>query len=88
MWAQTDAIREQLAPHHVAVTALHVGYMDTDMISGLDVAKSDPASVASAALDGVASAAHEVLADDLTRHARAALGVTHTPPIADGPSPP
>ncbi|TPG35043.1 SDR family oxidoreductase [Mycolicibacterium hodleri] len=78
LWAQTDSVREQLATHDVTVTALHVGYMDTDMISELTVDKNDPALIAAAALDGVAAAAREVLADDLTRHTRASLGGDHT----------
>src|SRR3954454_14964881 len=30
-WALTNAVREELAPRGIAVAALHVGYMDTDM---------------------------------------------------------
>jgi NAD(P)-dependent dehydrogenase (short-subunit alcohol dehydrogenase family) len=78
LWAQTDSVREQLASRGVTVTALHVGYMDTDMISGLHVDKNDPALIAAAALDGAAAGVHEVLADDLTRHTRASLGGDHT----------
>jgi NAD(P)-dependent dehydrogenase (short-subunit alcohol dehydrogenase family) len=74
LWAQTDSVREELASHDVTVTALHVGYMDTDMVSEVSATKSDPALIAAAALDGVASAACEVLADDLTRQIRASLG--------------
>ena len=74
LWAQTDSVREELASHGVSVTALHVGYMDTDMISDLSVAKNDPGLIAAVALDGVATAAREVLADDLTRQIRASLG--------------
>jgi NAD(P)-dependent dehydrogenase (short-subunit alcohol dehydrogenase family) len=74
LWAQTDSVRDELASRGVTVTALHVGYMDTDMVSNLDAAKNDPALIAAAALDGVATGAHEVLADDLTRQIRASLG--------------
>jgi NAD(P)-dependent dehydrogenase (short-subunit alcohol dehydrogenase family) len=74
LWAQTDSVRGELASRGVTVTALHVGYMDTDMISDLSVAKNDPGLIAAAALDGVATAAREVLADDLTRQIRASLG--------------
>jgi NAD(P)-dependent dehydrogenase (short-subunit alcohol dehydrogenase family) len=74
LWAQTDAIREELTSQGVTVTALHVGYMDTDMISDLSVAKNDPELIAAAALDGVAAGVDEVLADDLTRGVRASLG--------------
>lgn len=73
LWAQTDAVREQLAAHDVAVTALHVGYMDTEMVAEVQAAKNDPAVVAAAALDGVEHELIEVLADDLTRQIKAAL---------------
>jgi NAD(P)-dependent dehydrogenase (short-subunit alcohol dehydrogenase family) len=72
--AQTDSVREELASHDVTVTALHVGYMDTAMVSDLGAPKNDPGLVAAAALDGVATGAYEVLADDLTRQIRASLG--------------
>ncbi|MEU8844096.1 SDR family oxidoreductase [Streptomyces roseus] len=74
-WAMTDAIREELAPRGIAVTALHVGYMDTDMAAGIPAAqKTAPALVAALALDGLARGAQEVLADDLTRGVRQGLG--------------
>ena len=73
LWAQTDVVREELKPLNVSVTALHVGFMDTDMTSGIDAAKSDPAVVAADALDGVEAGVVEVLADDLTRNAKAQL---------------
>jgi NAD(P)-dependent dehydrogenase (short-subunit alcohol dehydrogenase family) len=74
LWAQTDSVRDELASRGVTVTALHVGYMNTDMVSDVEAPKSDPALIAAAALDGVATGAYEVLADDLTRQIRAALG--------------
>ncbi|MFE2878502.1 SDR family oxidoreductase [Streptomyces roseus] len=74
-WAMTDAVREELAPRGIAVTALHVGYMDTDMAAGVPAAqKTAPALVAALALDGLAQGAQEVLADDLTRGVRQGLG--------------
>ncbi|MFE2550160.1 SDR family oxidoreductase [Streptomyces sp. NPDC059355] len=74
-WAMTDAIREELAPRGITVTALHVAYMDTDMAARIpDGQKTDPALVAALALDGVAAGAQEVLADDLTRSVRQGLG--------------
>jgi NAD(P)-dependent dehydrogenase (short-subunit alcohol dehydrogenase family) len=73
LWAQTDAVRDELAPHGVGVTALHVGYMDTDMVADVDAPKVDPAAVAAAALDGIENGLVEVLGDDLTRQVKAAL---------------
>ncbi|MCX4528944.1 MULTISPECIES: SDR family oxidoreductase [unclassified Streptomyces] len=74
-WAMTDAIREELAPRGIAVTALHVAYMDTDMAARIPAGqKTDPALVAALALDGLAAGAPEILADDLTRGVRQGLG--------------
>ena len=73
-WALTDAVREELAPKGIHVTALHVGYMDTDMVSYIPAdQKIDPAVVAKLGLDGLFAGAPEVLADDLSRTAKAQL---------------
>jgi NAD(P)-dependent dehydrogenase (short-subunit alcohol dehydrogenase family) len=75
-WAQTNSVREELAPRGIQVTALHVGYMDTDMAADVDPAqKISPATVAGLALDGVEKGAPEVLADELTRQVKQGLGV-------------
>ncbi len=37
-WAMTDAVREDLAPKGIHVAALHVGYMDTDMVAAVGTA--------------------------------------------------
>jgi NAD(P)-dependent dehydrogenase (short-subunit alcohol dehydrogenase family) len=73
-WAMTDAIRQELAPRGITVTAVHVGYMDTDMAAFAPAdQKSDPAVVARLALDGLLAGEPEVLADDLTRATKAQL---------------
>ncbi|MFJ6521177.1 SDR family oxidoreductase [Streptomyces filamentosus] len=73
-WALTDAAREELAPRGIAVTALHVGYMDTDMAAAVPAdRKSDPAEVAAQALLGIETGLPEVLADELTRHVKQGL---------------
>ena len=72
-WSLTNGLRLQLAGQGTQVTALHVGYMDTDMVRHLDVAKVDPAVVAKLALDGLAAGAVEVLADDTSRRVQQGL---------------
>jgi NAD(P)-dependent dehydrogenase (short-subunit alcohol dehydrogenase family) len=73
-WAMTDAVRTELAPRGVHVAALHVGYMDTDMVSYIPAdQKIDPAVVAKLALDGLFAGEPEVLADELSRTAKAQL---------------
>jgi NAD(P)-dependent dehydrogenase (short-subunit alcohol dehydrogenase family) len=53
-WALTDALRQELAPRGIHVAGLHVGYMDTDMVSYVPAdQKIDPAVAATLALDGL-----------------------------------
>ena len=68
-WAMTNAVRKELAPHgHRRSSALHVGYMDTDMADYVAPAdKIDPVAVAAAALDGIEAGATEVIGDEKTR---------------------
>ncbi len=73
-WALTDAVREELAPKGIHVAGLHVGYMDTDMVSYIPAdQKIDPGVVARLALDGLFAGEPEILADDLTRNVKAQL---------------
>jgi NAD(P)-dependent dehydrogenase (short-subunit alcohol dehydrogenase family) len=72
-WSLTNAQRIWLAEQNTRVTALHVGYMDTDMARGFDVDKIDPATVAKLALDGIESGALEVLADETSVQTQAGL---------------
>ena len=72
-WSLTNSLRQELAAQQTNVLALHVGYMDTDMTAGVKGPKSDPYDVASQAIAGVEADALEVLADDASRHVRAAL---------------
>jgi NAD(P)-dependent dehydrogenase (short-subunit alcohol dehydrogenase family) len=76
-WAMTDALRQELAPRAIHVTAVHVGYMDTDMAAFAPAdQKTDPAIVAELALDGLLAGEPEVLADALTRATKAQLSGT------------
>ncbi|GAA3105871.1 SDR family oxidoreductase [Pseudonocardia yunnanensis] len=77
-WAATNALRLRLAPKGIQVTALHVGYLDTDMAATVGSPKGDPAVVAAITLDGVQAGAHEVLADDLSKNVRAGLSADLT----------
>ncbi|ALG07016.1 SDR family oxidoreductase [Kibdelosporangium phytohabitans] len=74
-WAMSNALRQELAPRGIQVTALYVAYMDTDMAAMVAPAdKIDPAGVASASLDGVAAGVAEVIGDERTRSVRERLG--------------
>ncbi|MFE9320637.1 SDR family oxidoreductase [Nocardia sp. NPDC052278] len=73
MWSATDSMRTELAPRGVQVVGVYMGLVDTDMGKNSDSPKSDPADVVRQVLDGIESGAAEVLADELSRQARAWL---------------
>jgi NAD(P)-dependent dehydrogenase (short-subunit alcohol dehydrogenase family) len=73
LWSQTNSLRLELRSRGIAVTGLHVGYIDTDMTTNVEAPKSTPGDIAALALDGVEAGAYEVLADDITRSVKAGL---------------
>lgn len=72
-WSVTNGLRVALRGQGTLVTAIHAGYIDTDMTAALDVPKVSSASVAKAAVDGIAAGAEEVLADDVSRTVKSLL---------------
>jgi NAD(P)-dependent dehydrogenase (short-subunit alcohol dehydrogenase family) len=72
-WSLTNGIRLELAEQGTLVTGLVLSSTDTDMMAGWDVEKNDPADVVRAALDGVEARRLEVLADEDSAEAKAAL---------------
>lgn len=72
-WAMTNGVRLELAAQGTLVQALHLGAADTDMMARYDGPKIPPRAVAAASLDGIESAAIEVLADDWSRLVKASL---------------
>lgn len=73
-WSLTNALRHELAPQGTRVTALHMGFVDTDMTQGFQVDKSSPEEIVRQALDGLAAGLDEVLADARTRDVHRGLG--------------
>ena len=72
-WSLTNSLRQELAPRGIVVSALHVGYMDTDMARAVEAPKSDPADIARIAIDGIESGEEEIIADDVSRAVQAGL---------------
>jgi NAD(P)-dependent dehydrogenase (short-subunit alcohol dehydrogenase family) len=66
-WSLTNALRQQLAGQGTQVTALHVGYMDTDMTRNVTAPK------AKLALDELEAGHVEIVGDDVSRQVRAGL---------------
>lgn len=72
-WSLTNALRQELASQGTRVSALHVGFMDTDMTRHVDAPKANPADIARTALDGLGAGDLEILADDISRQVEAGL---------------
>ena len=72
-WSLTNALRQELAPQGTRVSALHVGYMDTDMARHVTAPKSDPADIAKIAIDGIEAGDAEIIADEVSRQVLAGL---------------
>ena len=73
IWSLTNSLRIELEKQGTLVTGVHLGYTETDMTAEFDVPKNDPRDVARQIVDGVEHGDAEVLADDMTRYAKAAL---------------
>lgn len=79
-WALSDATREELAPRGITVSALHVGYMDTDMAADVPAdQKVAAADVAAQALQGIEAGLPEILADETSRYVKQSLSATPQP---------
>jgi NAD(P)-dependent dehydrogenase (short-subunit alcohol dehydrogenase family) len=72
-WSATNSMRVQLREQGTVVTALHVGYMDTDMAAAVEGPKADPRDIARQAADAIAAGDFELLADDVSRLVKSQL---------------
>jgi NAD(P)-dependent dehydrogenase (short-subunit alcohol dehydrogenase family) len=73
-WALTNGLRHELRAQGTQVTALHMGFVDTDLTRGIEGVKSTPEAIVRAAFDGLEAGLSEVLADELTRQVKASIG--------------
>lgn len=72
-WALTNGLRHELRGQGTQVTALHMGFVDTDLTKGIQMPKSSPQVIVNAAFDGLEAGAEEVLADEATREVKLSL---------------
>ncbi len=66
-WSLTNALRHELAGQRTHVLALHMAFVDTDLVRALEGPKSSPEDIVERALDGLEAGLDEVLADERTR---------------------
>src|SRR5258707_10246693 len=72
-WAMTNGIRVELREQGTLVVSVHAGFIDTDMTASLDILKARPADIAAATIESILAGREEVLADQTSQQARAAL---------------
>jgi len=72
-WSVTNALRLDLTTQKTQVVAVHVGFVDTDLVKGFDVPKTDPQVVAQVVFDGLNKGLLEVLVDEGTRFIKSTL---------------
>ena len=66
-WSLTNALRHELAAQKTQVLALHMAFVDTDLVRGIDGPKTRPEDIVKRALDGLEAGLDEVLADERTQ---------------------
>jgi NAD(P)-dependent dehydrogenase (short-subunit alcohol dehydrogenase family) len=72
-WSLTNSLRHELAEQKTQVLALHMAFVDTDLVRAIDGPKTSPEDIVKRALDGLESGLDEVLADESTRHVKQGL---------------
>ena len=75
-WALTNGLRHERRAQGTQVTALHMGFVDTDLPRGIELPKSTPQAIVGAALDGLEAGQDEVLADAMTQQVKLSLSTT------------
>jgi len=73
-WALTNGLRGELQAQKTQVLAAHMGYMDTDMVAGIEAEKTAPAEVARIIVAALENGDDEVLVDDISKQVKQGLG--------------
>lgn len=65
-WSMTQSLRASLANKNISVHGVFPGAVDTDMLAGVEMAKTSPASVAAAVLQGIESGQEDIFPDPMS----------------------
>lgn len=72
-WGVTNGLRNELRAQDTLVVAVHVGFMDTDLVRHVEAPKVRPDDVARQVLEAIEAGREEVLADELSRQVKKGL---------------
>jgi NAD(P)-dependent dehydrogenase (short-subunit alcohol dehydrogenase family) len=75
-WALTNGLRVELREQGTQVVSVHAGYIDTDMVKGVDAPKSSPQAIAAVVLAGIEAGEQEVLSDETSRNVKSGLATS------------
>jgi NAD(P)-dependent dehydrogenase (short-subunit alcohol dehydrogenase family) len=85
-WSLSNGLRHELRGQGTQVLALHVGFMDTDMVRHITAPKSKPEDVVAQTLAALEAGKSKVLADEVSRRIKQTLsaepGCYLAPPVA------
>jgi NAD(P)-dependent dehydrogenase (short-subunit alcohol dehydrogenase family) len=76
-WSMTQSLRASVADKNITVYGVFPGAVDTDMLAGVDMAKTSPADIATAVLQGVATDREDIFPDPMSTQLYAAWKQDH-----------
>lgn len=74
-WSLTNGLRHELRGQGTQVLGLHMGFVDTDLVRGIDAPKTPPELIVARTLDALAAGRLEVLADDITKQVKQGMAL-------------
>lgn len=76
-WSMTQSLRASLSGKGIEVHGVFPGAVDTDMLAGVEMAKTSPADVARAVVRGIAEGREDIFPDEMSTQLYAAWRQDH-----------
>jgi NAD(P)-dependent dehydrogenase (short-subunit alcohol dehydrogenase family) len=76
-WSMTQSLRASVADKKIKVYGVFPGAVDTDMLAGVDMAKTSPADIATAVLQGIEAGQEDIFPDPMSTQLYAAWRQDH-----------
>jgi NAD(P)-dependent dehydrogenase (short-subunit alcohol dehydrogenase family) len=65
-WSMTQSLRASVADRNIAVYGVFPGAVDTDMLAGVEMAKTSPADIVTAVLQGIETDQEDIFPDPMS----------------------
>ena len=76
-WSLTQSMRANLASRNIEVYGVFPGAVDTDMLAGVEMAKTSPADIADAVMRGLIESSEDIFPDSMSSGLYAAWKADH-----------